>query len=139
MFNIAKHLEEHGIKPSAQRIAIMNYLLQHKTHPTVEEIHADLLQQIPTLSKTTVYNTLRLFSEHNAVLTLNMDDKGSRYDGDVSNHIHFKCTKCGRVFDICVDQVPGSSNMFLDSLEGFLINETHVYYKGICRFCNENH
>ena len=58
-----KYLQGYGIKPSIQRIAIMDYLLTHKTHPSIEEIYLALCDEIPTLSKTTVYNTLKLFAE----------------------------------------------------------------------------
>lgn len=58
-----KRLEDCGLRPSVQRLLIMDYLLSHHTHPTVEEVYRDLCKKCPTLSKTTVYNTLRLFSE----------------------------------------------------------------------------
>lgn len=52
-----EYLLDHQIKPSVQRIAIMDYLLKHKTHPCIDEIYTALCKEIPTLSKTTVYNT----------------------------------------------------------------------------------
>ena len=58
---VIEYLEEHDVKPSVQRIAVMDYLMTHRTHPTVDEIYHALEKQIPTLSKTTVYNTLKLF------------------------------------------------------------------------------
>ena len=60
--DVVKRLQNHNIKPSVQRIAIMNYLIEHRTHPTVDEIYTALSPSIPTLSKTTVYNTLKLLS-----------------------------------------------------------------------------
>ena len=53
-----------GIRPSIQRVAIMKYLATHHTHPTVEEVFLALKKQLPTVSRTTVYNTLRMLSEH---------------------------------------------------------------------------
>lgn len=67
-----------------QRIAIMEYLMTHRTHPTVDEIYTALSPSMPTLSKTTVYNTLRLLAEHGAVLELDMDSRNTRFDGDVT-------------------------------------------------------
>ena len=52
------YLLKHGIKPSIQRLAVMGYLLEHRTHPAVDEIYNALKAEVPTLSKTTVYNTL---------------------------------------------------------------------------------
>ncbi|EJX04128.1 iron uptake regulatory protein [gut metagenome] len=68
---------DHGVKPSVQRIAIMDYLLKNRTHPTAEEIYSALVNLIPTLSKTTVYNTLKLFVEQGAALMLTIDEKNS--------------------------------------------------------------
>ena len=42
-------LVEHGVKPSVQRLAIMDYLLTHFTHPTVDDIYKALHPIIPTL------------------------------------------------------------------------------------------
>ena len=47
-------LQNYGIHPSVQRIAIMDYLLKNHTHPTVDEVYVALCKVIPTLSKTTV-------------------------------------------------------------------------------------
>ena len=69
------YLISYNIKPSVQRIAIMDYLLAHKTHPSIDEIYLALCKDIPTLSKTTVYNTLKLFVEHGAALMLTIDEK----------------------------------------------------------------
>ena len=51
-------LLKYSIKPSMQRIAIMEYLMEHRTHPSADEIYTALSPSMPTLSKTTVYNTL---------------------------------------------------------------------------------
>ena len=60
---IIQKLSAHNIKPSLQRLAIYSYLLEKKNHPTVDMIYSDLHPSMPTLSKTTVYNTLKLFIE----------------------------------------------------------------------------
>ena len=61
-----ERLMECGVRPSVQRLAIVEFLLTHATHPTVEDVYQGLCTKIPTLSRTTVYNTLRLLSEHHA-------------------------------------------------------------------------
>lgn len=94
------HLTAHNIKPSAQRIAIMEYLLSHRTHPTVDMIYNDLIGTMPTLSRTTVYNTLRLLGENDAILELTIDKHIAHYDGDTSPHSHFQCKRCGKIIDI---------------------------------------
>src|SRR5574344_2066456 len=98
--NIHDYLSGFGVKPSVQRVAIMEYLLTHATHPTADEIYMSLYPKMPTLSKSTVYNTLRLLAEHHAILLLDIDVRNVRFDGDISPHAHFMCRSCGTVFDL---------------------------------------
>ena len=57
--NYSQKLNDAGIRPSVQRVAIYAYLCQHPVHPDIETIYADLAPDYATLSKTTVYNTLK--------------------------------------------------------------------------------
>lgn len=128
------YLLRHGIKLSAQRLAIADYLMKHRTHPTVEDIYLALFPTMPTLSKTTVYNTLKLFVEQGAVFPLVIDEKNVRYDINTSCHAHFQCIRCNRVYDIPIaDALPKP-----DGLGNFLVMETHLYYKGYCKKCRES-
>ena len=81
-----RYLTEHGVKPSVQRLAVMDYLMEHHTHPTVEEIYSALLPNMPTLSKTTVYNTLKLLTEQGAAIQLTIDERNVCFDADTSAH-----------------------------------------------------
>ena len=127
------YLINYNVKPSVQRIAIVDYLLKHRTHPCVDEIYMALSKDMPTLSKTTVYNTLKLFVEHGAALMLTIDEKNACFDADVSPHAHFMCKMCGRIFDI-----PCSNEMQKIDMNGFQVDEVHQYYKGICPHCRRN-
>ena len=82
--NVYEYLLSYGIKPSVQRIAIMDYLLKHRTHPCIDEIYMALCSEIPTLSKTTVYNTLKLFVEHGAAKMLTIDERNACFDADTT-------------------------------------------------------
>ena len=125
-------LQSHNIKPSVQRIAIMTYLMEHRTHPTVDDIYMALSPGIPTLSKTTVYNTLKLLSEHGAAHTLTIDERNTCYDANVSPHAHFLCKCCGKIYDMEMGEFVSKPS---ESLEGHKICEIHHYYKGICKQC----
>ncbi len=94
------YLREHDIKPSTIRIKVLEFLLNNKIHPTVDDIYKSLLEDIPTLSKTSVYNTLDLFSEKGIVNIVALYEKELRYDIEKNSHGHFKCEKCGKVYDI---------------------------------------
>lgn len=127
--SIKDYLISHNIKPSMQRMAIMSYLASHKTHPTADEIFVDLSSSYPTLSKTTIYNTLKLLTENGAILSLNIDEKNVRYDGDTSEHAHFQCLKCGKIIDFKI-----VSNAKIEHGENQII-ETQIIAKGYCKEC----
>lgn len=130
-----RYLMRYSIRPSVQRTAIMEYLMNHKTHPTVEEIYLALNPSIPTLSKTTVYNTLNLFSEKGAVQVLTIDDKNARYDADVSRHGHFYCRSCGKVHDV-FNMKPEA--YVIPYNEDFLVDAIEVSFYGTCKACKGN-
>ena len=133
--NIVSHLQDHNMKPSMQRMAIMKYLDENRTHPTVDEIYSALSPEIPTLSKTTVYNTLKLLSEHGAAQTLTIDEKNTCYDAETGQHAHFMCRKCGKVYDLPSDEAIKETESL--QMDGHEIQEVHYYYKGVCKNCKE--
>lgn len=128
-----ERLVNKGVRPSMQRMAIMQYLLTHCTHPTVDDVFTDLAQEIPTLSRTTVYNTLRLFSEHKAAQMITIDDHRVCYDGDIHPHVHFFCKECGRVIDLMDEEAPHLEKSI--NINGHIVEEKQLYYKGICVDC----
>jgi Fur family ferric uptake transcriptional regulator/Fur family peroxide stress response transcriptional regulator len=131
--NAIDRLQQFGVKPSLQRIAVMNYLLKNYTHPTADTIFNSLYPAIPTLSKTTVYNTLKLLTQQGAIIEITIDDKNLRYDADISKHAHFKCISCGCVNDIPVNNYKALS---VKKIGDLLITDAQLYYKGYCEKCN---
>ncbi|MDR3653867.1 MAG: transcriptional repressor [Paludibacter sp.] len=135
MLESHQYLRQFSIKPSVQRSAVMNFLLKNRIHPTIDEIYLALSPSMPTLSKTTVYNTLDLFVEKGAVRALAIDEKNARYDVDISAHAHFKCRSCGSIHDI----FDLNANMYqLPENKSFKIDSIEISYFGICEHCIGN-
>jgi Fe2+ or Zn2+ uptake regulation protein len=132
MDNISIYLSGYGIRPSVQRIAIMRYLLKNLTHPTADEVFESLRKQIPTLSKTTVYNTLKLFVDNGAAVYVGIDEKNARFDGLINPHAHFRCKECG-----CIIDIPMKPDLFLPKDFNGVIGETYFYLKGYCEKCKK--
>lgn len=143
-------LESFGVRPSLQRIAIMDYMLNNRCHPTADQVYVALLDQMPTLSKMTVYNTLTLLSERGAVLSLSVDARQKRFDGDTSLHGHFICQCCGEVEDVFYtpSQCEALLATFPCSISETTALQTHsstaslsqimrmeVSYTGLCHIC----
>jgi Fur family transcriptional regulator, peroxide stress response regulator len=131
---IADFLTESNIKPSFQRIKILEYIKDNNSHPTVDEIYKALLKDVPTLSKTTIYNTLTLFIEAKILKGLYIEENEIRYDSILHNHGHFKCKQCEEIYDFSIDIDEFQSN----ELNTFQIEEKGVYFKGVCPKCIHN-
>jgi len=119
------------IRPSFQRIKVLEYLIKNQFHPTVDRIFKDLQNEIPTLSKSTVYNTLDLFVSVGLVRVLTIEDNETRYDIVTENHGHFKCEECGAIYNFKVD----IDLLTTDELTGFKVQDRNVYFKGVCSKC----
>jgi Fe2+ or Zn2+ uptake regulation protein len=130
-----RYLMQFSIRPSVQRTAVMEYLMNHRTHPTVDEIYLALSPGIPTLSKTTVYNTLNLFIAKGAVQMLTIDEKNARYDADMSKHAHFYCNSCGKVYDI-MNLKPEAYEVPVEPQ--FTVESVQLSVYGMCKSCKTN-
>lgn len=135
--NAFEKLQECGINPSVQRIAIMDFLLKSCSHPTAEDVYAALSASMPTLSRTTVYNTLRLFAEHGAARMLTIDERKVCFDGQLHPHAHFLCRRCGALYDAPLPDgaLPDAG---LTVADGHEVEEVHYYYRGLCRECRDS-
>ncbi|MDR2963372.1 MAG: transcriptional repressor [Bacteroidales bacterium] len=131
---IQERLQRADIRPSVQRMAVMEFLLENRIHPTIDMIYNGLSAKIPTLSKTTVYNTVKTLSDSGVIQTICIDDKNLRYDADIALHAHFKCNICDCVIDLPVSKV----QVEMQNSENVHITETHLYYKGFCEKCRTN-
>jgi Fe2+ or Zn2+ uptake regulation protein len=131
MIDFKELLKEHGIAPSLQRIKILEFLEKNRIHPTADMIYKALVRGIPTLSKTTVYNTLKALTEKGVLVTLSLFENEVRYEFNTEPHIHFKCIKCGKIYDIS-ESFECLKNK---QIEGHKVLEHHINLKGICREC----
>ena len=125
----AEFLLQHDIKPSIVRLMIYDYLKGTKSHPTVDDIYKEVHPKIPTLSKTSVYNTVKLFVSSGIVKALSIDGTQIRYDADIGHHGHFNCEDCKKVYDFKIS----SDSEY--GLNGFEIATREIFYTGKCKHC----
>ena len=124
-------LKKNGLKITPQRLEILRYLDTHRTHPTADTIYSDLKKNNPSLSKTTVYNTLQHLDEHGLVYTLTISGSESRFDSNINQHHHFLCKTCGSIIDVDFE-CPNTKKV---EAGGHRIDEVHGYFKGVCASC----
>jgi len=126
-----KILKDHTLKITSPRLEILKYLDEHHTHPNVEEIYSTLKKKHPSLSRTTVYNSLEILKKNRIVQSLTISGSELRYDIDERLHHHFICTHCGAILDISIS----CPNMDKTIQGGHRVEEVQGYFKGICKKC----
>ena len=97
---IAEQLTTAGIRPTAQRLAIAEFVLRSTAHPSADEVFDAVNEKFPTISTATVYNTLKLFTEKQLLKQLHLRDDRIIYDPNVTRHHHFVDVETGEIHDI---------------------------------------
>jgi Fe2+ or Zn2+ uptake regulation protein len=128
---LPQQLKSKGIRPSYQRVKVLEYLYHEGGHPTVGDIFRALSAEIPSLSKVTIYNTLYTFVEAGLVQVVDIDETEKCFDITLTSHGHFQCEACGKIYNFQVnfDQIPS------DDLNQFEITQKNIYFKGLCPNC----
>jgi Fe2+ or Zn2+ uptake regulation protein len=75
--------------------------LEHdQNHPTAEQLFERLRQDYPSLSLSTVYQTLDAFLRAGLCRRVTGAGERLRVDGTPQDHDHAVCRMCGAIFDI---------------------------------------
>lgn len=120
-------LEQVGIQPSAQRVAVADYVLATDDHPSAEQVWARVKQRFPVLSRATVYNTLNLFVEKGLLRELVLAEGKVVFDPKLEPHHHFIDDDTQNIVDIPWDALQVKH---VDSLRGFDVREYQVVLRG---------
>lgn len=123
----AARLKEHGINPSAQRVAIGQYVLCTDRHPTAEEVLKRVSRKFPIVSRATVYNTLNLFVEKGLLRRFSLPNGNIVFDSHVEDHHHFIDESTGIIYDVPWEAIQVSN---VEGLHGFQVEEYQVVMKG---------
>ncbi len=128
----ATFLRLHGIRPITHRVAVYEYLRNNPIHPCAETIFQNLSGTLSSLSRTTVFNVLKLLCEKGVVRRITVENDKSLYDANINDHIHFKCNSCGSVHDIFPEEFP---EVALPS--GYVAQEKQMNIWGVCSNCSK--
>ncbi len=131
---IVRVFRSKGFKITPQRLAIFEILQGNTSHPSAERIYSQLRESHPSISFTTVYNTLETLRDIGEIQELTIDSRRKHYDPDISRHHHVLCTKCGHIEDVFVDY---SSYLRLpeEVRARFKVQNHQVQFYGICSNC----
>jgi Fe2+ or Zn2+ uptake regulation protein len=120
-------LAEHGIQPSAQRVAVAQYVLTAHDHPSADAVFKRVKAEFPWISRATVYNTLNLFVDKGLLRRLNIAEDSVVFDPRMETHHHFVDEKTGKIHDVPWDRVQVCN---IETLDEYEIHEYQVVMRG---------
>ena len=124
--DLASRLRAAGVRPSAQRMAVAQYVLVTDEHPSAEQVLTHVAEKFPYLSRATVYNTLNLFVKEGLLRQLVLSEGKVVFDPKLERHHHFVDDATGVIEDI-----PWGAVKVGDArLEGYSVREYMVVLRG---------
>lgn len=129
---IIRRFSESDIRLTPQRIGVYRFLMENRIHPTVETVYNALKKENPSLSKTTIYNTIDTLTKAGLVRVVRIREGDARLDGYTEKHGHFLCNSCNSIYDFDLEgcKIP-------DSLHEFVLEDIDVIASGICKACQD--
>ena len=129
-------MQEHGVKPTANRILILKTLLQAVRPLSMTEIETSL----ESVDKSIISRTLSTFREHHLLHVLADGGDSIRYEvchcaeeeEDSDRHVHFHCERCGKTF--CFEELPIPAVQYP---AGFAVENVEYMAHGICPECRK--
>ncbi len=105
---VIKLLQDQQINPTRQRIDIAEVLFECPQHLSADQLLSKIEEAQGKSSKATVYNTLRLFTEHGLLREVALVGGKVYYDTNTSDHHHIYNVDTGQLWDIDSEIVDSS-------------------------------
>ena len=129
---ISNKLLEKGLKVTPQRIAILEAIMKHNNHPTVENIIDDIKKNHPHISVGTVYKVLDALVEKALIRKVKTERGIMRYDAVLENHHHLYCSDSDRIEDYNNEELNEMLEKYFKkkSIPGFKIEDIKLQIIG---------
>jgi Fur family transcriptional regulator, ferric uptake regulator len=123
-----------GQRRTRQREAILEVIRDAAGPLTVPEIHQASQRIVPGLGVATVYRTLGMLQEAEAVRTVVLPSGEPRYESaGRGHHHHFHCRLCNTVFDLATCPVKIPRDELFEG--GYLVQDHEITLYGHCPEC----
>src|ERR1700744_2140647 len=129
---IRQSLEGSGLRCTAQRYAVMAFLMEQNSHPTAAEIFEAVNRVDPRSSRATTYNNLRDLVQAGLVREVAVEGRAARFDAKTMRHHHFISDRCANVEAVEWYDVPKPAS---GSLGRRILRECELIARGLCTKC----
>jgi Fur family transcriptional regulator, peroxide stress response regulator len=125
-------LRAQGKKVTSQRVLIYQAVLGDRSHPTAEQIHSRLKEQLPGLSLTTVYSALNDLVQAGELRRFDAGDGSIHFDPEMRPHAELVCVRCGRIDDAPLERTHRRPPA---EIGGYRILRRTELLHGVCPAC----
>jgi Fur family ferric uptake transcriptional regulator len=133
---LASYLEDHNLKHTKQREAILDVFLEVKGHITAEALFNRVRELHASIGFTTVYRTMKLLCDAGLAIERHFDDGVARYEIEHEHHDHLVCTRCGKIVEFECKMIEQAQDE-IGKRYGFrLLRHRHELY-GHCPDCQK--
>ena len=124
-----------GYRVTPQRITITQMILKSREHPTAEQLYEQVVKIHPTISLSTIYNTLKILKGINILNEISHNDM-RRFDANPNPHVNLVCEICGKITDV---EEPALYDLLeqVTNQQIFTITNNHINVYGICKYCKK--
>ena len=133
-----QHLKRVGLKHTAQRDTILRIFLETREHLSTNELHRLVQKKNPRIGFTTVYRTLKLFTEAGLAREILLHDGQTRYEHALAgeHHDHLVCTGCNAIIEF-EDETIEKLQKEIAARHGFMIRSHKLEIYGLCAACRD--
>ena len=121
-----------------QKRIVSDVFCSMHNHPSAGMVFEAVQEKFPGISRATVYRLLAEAAEEGKIQRLKLTDANDRYDITLGKHPHVVCRRCGAVADVRAELDDVSIAEKAEGYEGFLIEECHVEFVGLCEGCRDS-
>jgi len=134
---LASYLEEHNLKNTKQREAILDVFLEATGHITSDELFQRVREAHSNIGYTTVYRTMKLLCDAGLAAERHFDDGITRFEIAHEHHDHLVCIRCGKIIEFECHMIEDAQNEIAARYGFRVLRHRHELY-GHCSNCRED-
>lgn len=117
-----------------QKDLVLKTVRELKRHLTADEVYEFIKKDHSTIGKGTVYRNLGILAEEGEIRKIEIPNGPDRFDFTIKKHYHVRCVRCGKIFDVDMDDT-GDLKERIHDTHGIRFLDYDILFKGICPDC----
>ena len=134
--HLAERIRNAGVRVTRPRLLVLSLLHEIGGHRSAEDLVEVLRSRRSTLPRASVYNVLNDLADHGIVMRVDAGPGRALYEAASTWHHHFVCRACQCILD--VPCATGSKPCMMPEIQGLVVDEAQVIFRGLCPFAGEN-